>query len=127
MSGILSSWPRELRAGLALGTVFAAAGRVHDVANGRARRSHDEALDAMLRAGAINRSPRDWDELVPEPALLRAPVTRAIELLRGRAPERAILMYVLQLIMLAERLQQQTAIRTPLETLRVRILRAVQQ
>lgn len=113
----LSSWPRALQGGIALAALFSAAQRVHEIANGRSGRISDEALDKMLRAASIERQPDDWNALLPEPALLLAPLERAIELLRGRSPERQILMYVLQLIMLAERLQQQHAIRTPLETL----------
>ncbi len=99
---------------MALVAIIAAANRVNEVAENHLQRADTQSLDEHLFRAAIEQDPSDWNSLFPQPQLYTPATVLGISLLSGARDQRAVLLYTMQLIALAERLQQQPAIRNAL-------------
>ncbi|MGI9328351.1 MAG: DUF489 family protein [Pseudomonadales bacterium] len=110
----VAHWPEPLRRTMALVGVIAAAARVSEVAENPGSGMNSVGLDEALYRAAADRSPADWNALFPQPQLYTPATALAISLLSGSRDHRATLLYTMQLIALAERLEQQPAIRNAL-------------
>ncbi|MFK7913621.1 MAG: DUF489 family protein [Pseudomonadales bacterium] len=123
----IEQWQPLQRRALCLVAVVAAAERVDANANGKPAlyaAANDEPLDQpgghplerALLSAAADRSPADWQALFPAPALFAEPARLASAMLAGRHRNRQVPLYAFQLLALAERLDQQPAIRNALAT-----------
>ncbi len=99
---------------MALIGIIAAAARVSEVAEDPSTGAENTRLDQALYNAAADRSPADWNALFPQPQLYTPATALAISLFSGSRDHRATLLYTMQLIALAERLEQQPAIRNAL-------------
>lgn len=113
----INQWPPPERRALALVAVVACAARVTATASRGNTDNDGLALDHALFAAAADRSPGDWQALFPDPSLYRQAASQAVATLKGKVQDRQTPLYLFQLLALAERLDQQPAIRNALGSL----------
>lgn len=102
---------------LALAGVFAVAQLVHKLAHREPQNDQDLRLRRMLFRATVVRDPDDWAQIFSDLPVLRSAASSTATILDSQRRDRQVLIYGVQLIQLAELLNQQPAVRNRLAEL----------